>query len=181
MSINTLEVTHVQVDQVQPYPGNPRVGNVGVIIDSIKRNGLYRPLYVQRSTDYILAGNHTYEALRRLDYDHVPVIFLDVDDDQAKRIVLIDNRANELGTTSTDLLIEMLESIQDKSGTGWTDDDLDKMLKANLADVEETLDTAEQMGDLQFRVIVDCADEADQANLIGKLESEGRSCRPLIS
>lgn len=176
-----LHVLELDVDSITPHPLNPRVGNVGQIVESIETNGLYRPLYVQRSTRYILAGNHTYQALRQLGYSQVPVVLLDVDDQTAKRIMLIDNRSSELGSYNDDRLIEVLESIEGLKGTGWTPDDLAALNGSNVSEIEEALNTSEQMGDLQFRVIVDCADEDDQARLIGTLEAEGRTCRPLIS
>lgn len=42
-------------------------------------------------------------------------------------------------------------------------------------------DTAPQLAGLEYRVVVDCRDEAHQAELLGRFESEGLPCRPLIS
>ena len=53
----------VPVDGLQHYPGNPRKGNVAAIRASLEAHGLYRPLVVQKSTGYILTGNHLFDAL----------------------------------------------------------------------------------------------------------------------
>ncbi|MEN3329038.1 MAG: hypothetical protein V7638_3845 [Acidobacteriota bacterium] len=42
-------------------------------------------------------------------------------------------------------------------------------------------DTSSQLGALTYRVIVDCRDEAHQAELLAAFELEGITCRPLIS
>lgn len=66
-------VEMVPIDAIQPHPSNPRQGDVGAIVESIKANGFYRPLIVQRSTSYILAGNHSWQAARELGLVKVPV------------------------------------------------------------------------------------------------------------
>ncbi|WP_139806694.1 hypothetical protein [Deinococcus hopiensis] len=50
----------VPVSDLKPHPRNPNVGNVDVIAESIKVNGFYGALVVQKSTGYILKGNHTW-------------------------------------------------------------------------------------------------------------------------
>ena len=181
MPIMDLQTVYADPRSITPHPRNPRVGNVGMIIESITENGLYRPIYVQRSTGYVLAGNHTLQALLQMGRESVPVIMLDVDDETALRILLVDNRSSELGSYNDDRLIEILESLDSFAGTGWTPDDLEALIGSPVEEIEDALSAESRMGDLQFRVIVDCNDEDDQARLIATLETEGRACRPLIS
>ena len=93
-----LQLSTVPVDSVTLHPRNPRRGDVDAIADSIRAHGQYAPLVVQRSTGFVLAGNHRLLALRRLGRDHVDVVFIDVDDDEALRILLVDNRASDEAT-----------------------------------------------------------------------------------
>lgn len=120
------------------YPGNPRVGDTSAIADSIRVNGLYRPVYGQRSTGAVLAGNHTFAAAVALGATRVPVVWLDVDDDQAKRIVLADNRTADLGAYDdralAQLLVDLNATADQLVGTGYTDDDLTELLA--LVDLE---------------------------------------------
>lgn len=114
-------------ENVRPHPGNPRNGDIAAIAESISVNGCYRPLYAQKSTGYILAGNHTYHALLSLDMAQVPVIWLDVDDLAAKRILAVDNRAADLGNYDNGLLVDLLDSVNAHDsllGTGYSDGDL---------------------------------------------------------
>ena len=45
----------------------------------------------------------------------------------------------------------------------------------------ETNDTSAQIGDLEYRVIVICSNETQQAELLERFESEGLKCQALIS
>lgn len=117
----------VDADLVSEHPDNPRQGRVEDIAASIAANGLYKPLVVQKSTGHILSGNHTYRALTEAGAELVPVIYVDVNDDQAKRILLADNRTSELGTFDEVMLAELLTEMSeggDLLGTGYTEEDL---------------------------------------------------------
>jgi hypothetical protein len=46
---------------------------------------------------------------------------------------------------------------------------------------EEAPDTSPQMGALQYRIVVECSDEVEQANLIEQFRAQGVRCQPLIS
>lgn len=114
------------IDDLRPHPDNPRNGDTDAIIDSLTTNGMYRPLYTTRD-GVILAGNHTYAAALELGATTLPVIRLDVDTDQAHRIMLGDNKIADLGWYDDALLLDLLDRLTDTdqglSGTGYTNDD----------------------------------------------------------
>jgi DNA modification methylase/PII-like signaling protein len=118
----------VDVGSVEPHPRNPRVGNIDVIVESIQENGFFGALVVQRSTGYILVGNHRYKAALALDMNEVPVMFVDVDDEKALKILLVDNKASDEATYNDQVLYEILKEIAedpvDLVGTGF---DLNEM------------------------------------------------------
>lgn len=121
------------LDSVRPHPRNPRQGDIGAIHESITANGFYGTIIAQRSTGYILAGNHRWQALRKTGVNTVPVTWVDVDDDHALRILLADNRTNDLATYDDTALSEILKDIMEDAGTlagtGYDGDDLDDLLK----------------------------------------------------
>lgn len=135
-SDDTLSIEYVPADAVTTHPDNARQGDIGAIHTSIETNGVYRPLIVQRSTGYILAGNHTYQAMLHAGLEEVPVVYRDVDDVQAKRIMLADNRTADLGDYDTQALVDLLTSLPDIEGTGYDGDDLDDLL-TSLAEKDE--------------------------------------------
>lgn len=124
-----LTVEYVPADAITPHPRNARQGDLGAIGESIRVNGVYRPVIVQRSTGHILAGNHTAQAMRQAGRAEVPVVYLDVDDREALRILLADNRTADLGDYDGGALVDLLRSLPDLEGTGYDGDDLDDLLK----------------------------------------------------
>jgi len=130
----TLAPLTVPIESVQPYGDNPREGDVGAICASLERNGQYRPIVVNKRSGEILAGNHTWKAAKQLGWEGIAATFVDVDDETAKRIVLVDNRSNDLAAYDDSVLAALLESIVDELGvdglvgTGFDGDDLDELL-----------------------------------------------------
>lgn len=129
-----LNLTYVNSDELKEHPQNPRVGNVELIAESLKRNGQYRPLIVSRTTMHVVAGNHTLKAIKRLSAEDpqwgegIPVILLDLDEEGEKRILTVDNRSADLGTYEDEALLALLlELTGDLDGTGYTQDDVDDL------------------------------------------------------
>jgi ParB-like chromosome segregation protein Spo0J len=122
-----MKIERVPVSSLSYYPGNPRRGNVAMIAESLKVNQQYKPLVAQRSTGFVLAGNHTLQAALSLGYERIDVVFLDCDDVTAKRIVLVDNKSADAATYSTDDLAALLAKVEDFAGTGYTTDDLARL------------------------------------------------------
>lgn len=124
-----LAVEQAKLGDLRPYPGNARRGDVDAIAESLRVNGQFRPLIVQRSTGYVLAGNHTLQAAQKLGWPSVQITYLDVDDEQARRIVVADNRTADLGEYDDRALLDLLRSFDDDlAGTGYSTDDFDDLL-----------------------------------------------------
>lgn len=119
----------VDIDSVQQHPENYNNGDLDEVSKSILTNGMYRPLYVQAETNYIIAGNHTWEACKDLGAEQVPVVRLDCDTEQAYRIMIADNRIASLARPDPALLTTLLMKVGagqwGLEGTGYTTHDLD--------------------------------------------------------
>lgn len=121
----TYEV--VRLSDVHPHPENPREGDVGAIHESIIANGFYGALIVQRSTGRILAGNHRWKAAREAGMTELPALVLDADDETARRILVVDNRTNDLASYDEAQLAKLLLSMDDLAGTAFSLDDLEDL------------------------------------------------------
>jgi DNA modification methylase len=126
----------VPVESLKSFQGNPRIGDVSLIAESLEANGQYRPIVVRKSTREILAGNHTWQAAKLLGWREIWIVEADVDLDTAKRIVAVDNRTNDVARYDDEALAKLLGSLDDLVGTGYTPDDLDALL-ASLTSREE--------------------------------------------
>jgi len=123
------QVYNVPVSALREYRDNPRVGNVAAIAESLKTNGQFRPIVVWRETQEILAGNHTWKAAKELGWETIKVTYLEnLTEDQAKRIVLADNRYGEIGGYNNKKLAELLESLGTLNGTGYDAEYLDILI-----------------------------------------------------
>ena len=122
------QIHEVGLRELKPYQGNARRGNVDLIAESLEVNGQYRPIVVRRDTYEILAGNHTWQAAQKLGWRTIKVTFVDVDDEGARRIVLVDNRSNDLAEYDPEALTALLSELEQFAGTGYDQSDLDALL-----------------------------------------------------
>jgi hypothetical protein len=126
------QIRMVPVDLLIPWPGNPRRGDVDVVRESIRQNGYFVPIIAQTSSSRIIAGHTRLEAAIAEGLPRVPVIWLDVDDATAMRMLLVENRANDVATNDDTALLTMLREIfeteQGLIGTGFTDDAMDVLV-----------------------------------------------------
>lgn len=140
-----MRVERIPQIELALYHQNPRVGDIAAIAASLRANGQYKPIVVNRGTltgraNEVLAGNHTLMAARRLGWPELQVVFVDVDDVQAAKIVIVDNRASDLGEFDPQALADVLASIPDLDGTGYTDAEFDQLLEdIELADLPDEL------------------------------------------
>ena len=129
----SLEPLLVDVSLLRPWDRNPNNGDVDLIVESIRTNGVFTPVVAQRSTGVILAGNHRYAALMELGETRVPVVWVDVDDAKATRIALVDNRSSQKARTDQGLLLEHLLELSDTDlgleGTGFDTEYLDFLIQ----------------------------------------------------
>jgi len=134
-----LDTQTVEIGQVRPHPKNVRQGDIGAISESLEAHGQYRAIVVQRSTGHILAGNHTWKAAKALGWKQISAHFIDCDDEKAMRILLADNRANDLATYDDAALAAVLKELaatdDGLTGTLFDGESLDRL----IADIEMSL------------------------------------------
>lgn len=126
----TYEVVRIDDDHdpLKEHPQNPNKGAEETIDESIKENGWYGAVTAQKSTGYIIAGNHRYRVAKKSGATEIPVIWRDVDDETALKILLVDNKSTRDGEFDEALLEELLAGLDSLKGTGYV-----------LASAQETL------------------------------------------
>jgi hypothetical protein len=181
----TLEHASVDPTTLRSFEGNARRGDVDAIAESLQVNGQYKPIVVNRGSktgreNEVLAGNHTLAAALQIGLETIDVVYVDVDQDAATRIVLADNRTNDVAQYDDAELLKLIKTLDsDLAGTGFTDVD--------VLDLMESLDTGgygapgsadfveagEDAYDQQFGVIVVADDEAEQQAIYEDLKAQG--------
>jgi ParB-like chromosome segregation protein Spo0J len=118
-----VETSLVPLSELRRFPGNPREGDIGAISESLRILGQYRPIVVNSRTNQILKGNHTAAAASALGWTEVAVVWVDVDDDAAAKIVIADNRTADKATYDNDLLVSTIAKLDSLEGSGFDDED----------------------------------------------------------
>lgn len=133
------EIAHLAVplSSLHAYEGNARRGDLALIGESLTENGQYKPLVVNKGTltgrpDEILAGNNTYLAAVSLEWDSLAVTYVDVDDERARKILLVDNKANDAAGYDHEQLATILAEVgqQNLVGTGFSIAETEKIIEA---------------------------------------------------
>lgn len=120
-----LQSLLVDIADLSPHPDNPSNGDMEAVAESIEISGMYRPVYAQRSTGFVLGGNTTYSACLYLGAELIPVVWLDVDGETAVRIMLGDNQIARLALVDQALLAPALDALLSTElkllGTGYAE------------------------------------------------------------
>jgi ParB-like chromosome segregation protein Spo0J len=155
-----INVEQVPVIALKPFSGNARTGDIGAIVQSLMTFGQYRPV-VARRNGTVLVGNHTVEAARALKWEKVSVVWIDVDDEEAIRIAIVDNRTTDMATYNAENLKNLLAEVSDYSGTGFSQEDVSDIYAGGSTKPGHRTGTqiSIDIGDLRFRVTKSVFDE----------------------
>lgn len=179
--VTYVRTANIPLDELTPFPGNAKRGDVDTIRASLRRNGQYRSLVVREIPDgplIVLAGNHTLQALAAEGHPTARCEIVVCDDDTARRINLVDNRSAELGGYDSDALAELLSYMDgDLEGTGYSDSDIAGLI--TVPDIPD--DEPEPLTDPVYGVVVLCLDQQQQDDLLERLTAEGRRARPILA
>lgn len=134
-----LVANAVPIDDLTPHPLNDRHRSPkakAAIRDSLETNGQYRSVVARRLPDgtvQLLAGHGTIEQARELGWTHAAAEIHDnVPDDEAARIVAVDNRTSDLADYVDERRLALLEAMGNLKGSGY---DL-----ADLAEIRARVD-----------------------------------------
>jgi site-specific DNA-methyltransferase (adenine-specific) len=182
MIIDSLKSLAVPIDSLQGLPGNPRRGDVDAVATSLSRFGQRKPIVVRRDDGTIIAGNHTWQAAKKLGWSEIAVAFVGDDDVTAQAYALADNRTAELGDYDDELLKALIDSVGEVDpellkDTGWSDDAVKELLEkielANPKVIDEDevpelpVEAKTKLGDLyhlgRHRLL--CGDSTDESNI----------------
>lgn len=169
-----LTPVNTPISELLHHPENARTHDVQTIADSLQAHGQIVPLLRQASTGYVIKGNGTMDAAASIAWTHLMVVTLDVDDDQARRILLIDNRASDKGGYEEDSLTALLQALgDDLTGTGYDDGDLDARLAQLAITDHQGKNAAEELAGWEnkdARTILLTFTVADHKDLCEKLD-----------
>jgi ParB-like chromosome segregation protein Spo0J len=129
-----LELVYVNPRDLVPYLGNPWHNDMAVeaVKRSIETFGFIDPIIARRSDKMIVAGHtRTLSALRAGVYE-VPVIYVDMNDEDMKLYNIADNKLGEYAAWDTGELARIMQELSEKeidlSLTFFSDTEIDELL-----------------------------------------------------
>jgi len=134
-----MKVETAEIDSLKPAHYNPRQisrEELDKLSKSIKQFGFVDPALVRKADNMIVGGHQRIRAAQELGLKEVPVIYLDISENDAKLLNVALNKIS--GDWEEEKLTALLAELRfmddvDELLTGFDDDELDKL----LADLEE--------------------------------------------
>jgi hypothetical protein len=172
----------IAVSSISEHPQNYNRGDMGAIEESMVAHGFLGGIGVQRSTGFILFGNHRYREACKLGAPSLPGFWLDVGDDEAARILAVDNRTSMLAKPDESRLLALLAPLRDQprglAGTGYSDQALGDIMRrqAALSLTGDEIDHWEGMPEFRqdgmlpaFRAVFNFPSDADADAFFAKI------------
>lgn len=178
--IRVRELREVRAGDLVPNPKNWRMHPTAqkrALSAVVSEIGIADVLLARETDDgkLMLIDGHMRQSM---DPEQIwPVAILDLSEEEADKLLLTLDPIAGLAKTDEGAVANLLAGMQ-ASNEAFAD------LVDSLHEKPEklrSLDPSPKLGDVEFRVVVDCKNEADQAELMARFEKEGLVCRPLMS
>lgn len=91
-----LKIEYVATLALKPNEYNPNVHSVksfDLLIKSLSLFGFTQPIVARKGTNVIIDGEHRWRAASILDYEYVPVTFIELTDEEMRIATIIHNKA----------------------------------------------------------------------------------------
>ena len=131
-----LQIQQVPIHALRPDPANPRRisdAELEALTRSICQFGLVDPIIARHDDKMVIGGHQRLLAARKLGLETVPVVFVDLSEEQARLLNLALNKIS--GEWDQELLARLLAELDgaanlDLSLSGFADDEISKLLKS---------------------------------------------------
>jgi len=167
-----MEIIDLTLSSLVPYAKNPRENAAAIdgVAESIRQFGFQQPIVVDARNE-IVCGHTRFLAAQKLGLEKVPCVRVDaLTREQIKAYRLLDNKLHEKSTWDFNLLREELDSFEF--------DFAPFEVEFKFDDSEEPEKPQEDVPiSASFQLIVECEDEASQAELYERLVAEGYKTR----
>ena len=130
-ALERLNIQYIDPKEVKPNSYNPNRQSdrdFELLLKSMKEDGFTQPVIVQKSTMEIVDGEHRWRASQALGYKQIPVVLVDMTDEQRRVSTLRHNRAR--GSEDIQLTAEVMRDLEKLGALDWAKDTL------MLSDVE---------------------------------------------
>lgn len=168
------ELRRVKIDEIIPYPNNPRLNNdaVAAVAESIKQCSYIAPIIVDEDM-VILAGHTRWKALKKLRRKECEILVQSgLTEEQKKKYRLLDNKTNEFALWDDELLSEELDGLDFEGFDFGFDLDFGEeteveVTEDDVPELDEEAEPTTKLGDIwqlgRHRLM--CGDSTDKATV----------------
>lgn len=113
----TYEIKNIPINEIKPANYNPRQINPDALkglIESIRKFGMPQPLIINKRTNILVSGHQRLRAAQSLNFDTVPVIYVDLSIPEEKALnVTLNNQkisghfTHELGVLLDEIRLDL--------------------------------------------------------------------------
>lgn len=173
--------------ELKPNPANPNThpaSQIELLGKIIREQGWRALITISNRSGLIVKGHARLEAAFKAGIQKAPVEYQDYESEAVEHADMVaDNRIAELAVMDEELLAGLLSGLNDLDFdmelTGFDE----AALKDFLPDLSGGGGNGEPPPILNevYNILIECADEGEQVNLLNRFEGEGLKCRSLIS
>lgn len=147
--LSRLEVQYVDLGAVTPNSYNPNRQSdhdFELLLRSMEEDGFTQPIIVNQDMT-IVDGEHRWRAAAALGIDQIPIVVVDMSDEQMRISTIRHNRAR--GSHDVDLEAQVLRDLQELGATEWAQDSL-MMDDAEMNRLLDDIAAPEALADEEF-------------------------------
>ena len=140
-----MKIVSVKLKDIFPYYDNPRDNTNAIepVKESFNKFGFIKPIICDKK-GVIICGHTRYVAAYQLGLEYVPVIYSDMDDEQAKKFRIADNKLAEKSEFDENELLEELRKMKVPTDMqAFFFEDIDQMLNFSIDSINQQ---AEEFG-----------------------------------
>lgn len=137
-----MKIQSVKLKDIFPYYDNPRdnADAIEPVKESFKKFGFIKPIVCDKK-GVIICGHTRYVAAFQLGLEYVPVIYSNMDDEQAKKFRIADNKLAEKSEfDETELLDELRKMKVPTDMQAFFFEDIDQMLNFDMNSIDQQAD-----------------------------------------
>lgn len=137
-----MKIQSVKLKDIFPYYDNPRDNTDAIepVKESFNKFGFIKPIICDQK-GVIICGHTRYVAAFQLGLEYVPVIYSDMNDEQAKKFRIADNKLAEKSEFDENELLEELRKMEMPTDMqAFFFEDIDQMLNFDITSINQQAD-----------------------------------------
>lgn len=177
-----MVIETVPLSSLKPAPYNPRKIDseaMTALQESLSRFGYVEPLVWNKRSGYVVGGHQRLKALKREKRTAVPVVVVDLDEVAERQLNVALNNHHAAGQFDDEKLSSLLSELRAADEAAFLALRLPALEPVELPDPERA-DTSAKLGGLRYRIVVECRNETEMAQLLDRFTNEGLDVKGMM-